>query len=350
MNDWLARFDHSGPWAPFWLALSIAVGFLLLRYAFDGLFLAIWGFPPDLYPFWRSELWWPEIVNVSLIGYVPAALVILRRGTTRDLQQLRVRLPGSDAEVDAICAAAAGPAGFTGRAFMLLGFVLGILLVFADPSSVSRGAELSVTNPAFMWALLRIPVFIWLIFVLIVSDLNTTRSYLRIGRDLIEVDLLDIQSLSPFARRGLRSALTWVIFLMIFSLFWLGEGTASSQNVHLVHMVLAMATVGFVVPLLGVHTNILSAKQLELDRLRDRIRAERTTVVDKPSDENSMDDSPANLRLANLIAYYQLIDRTREWPIGAANLFRFFMYLLIGLGSWLGAAVVERLLDSTLGA
>ena len=63
-----------------------------------------------------------------------------------------------------------------------------------------------------------------------------------------------------------------------------------------------------------------------------------------------MDDSPANLRLANLIAYYQLIDRTREWPIGAANLFRFFMYLLIGLGSWPGAAVVERLLDSTLGA
>ena len=29
------------------------------------------------------------------------------------------------------------------------------------------------------------------------------------------------------------------------------------------------------------------------------------------------------------------------------DLLRFFMYLLIGLGSWLGGAVVERLLDTT---
>jgi hypothetical protein len=53
--------------------------------------------------------------------------------------------------------------------------------------------------------------------------------------------------------------------------------------------------------------------------------------------------------LANLIAYYQLIDRTQEWPINAASLLRFFMYVLIGLGSWLGAALVERMLDRTLG-
>jgi hypothetical protein len=53
--------------------------------------------------------------------------------------------------------------------------------------------------------------------------------------------------------------------------------------------------------------------------------------------------------LANLIAYHQLIARVREWPIDFANLLRFFLYLFIGLGSWLGGAIVERLLDSTLG-
>ena len=104
-----------------------------------------------------------------------------------------------------------------------------------------------------------------------------------------------------------------------------------------------MATVAFVVPLVGVHHRILTVKRLELDRLRGEIRVERAGVTDRLPDEN-----PASPRLANLIAYYQLIDQTREWPIDAANVLRFFMYLLIGLGSWLGGAVVERLLDRTL--
>ena len=98
----------------------------------------------------------------------------------------------------------------------------------------------------------------------------------------------------------------------------------------------------FVVPLVGVHNNIQSVKRVELGRLRDEIRVERATVVNTSSDD-------VNPRLANLIAYYQLIDRAREWPIDAANLLKFFMYLLIGLGSWFGGALVERLLDSTLG-
>ena len=94
-----------------------------------------------------------------------------------------------------------------------------------------------------------------------------------------------------------------------------------------------MATAAFIVPLIGVHNNIASVKRTELDRLRDEIRVERAVVIDKLSDEN-----PASPRLANLTAYYQLIDGAREWPIDAANLLRFFLYLVIGLGSWLGVA------------
>lgn len=48
------------------------------------------------------------------------------------------------------------------------------------------------------------------------------------------------------------------------------------------------------------------------------------------------------------VAYYQLIESAREWPIDAANVLRFIGYLLLGLGSWLGGAVVERILDTAL--
>ena len=38
----------------------------------------------------------------------------------------------------------------------------------------------------------------------------------------------------------------------------------------------------------------------------------------------------------------------REWPVDAANLLKFIGYLLLGLGSSLGGAIVERILVSPL--
>jgi hypothetical protein len=343
-THWISRFKDGRDLTPILLGLSIAIGVLLIRCAFDGFFLITWGFPDDFKPIWRSSIWWPEIVNAILIGYIPAVLAITRRGIDRDLTQLRPKLSCSDADVANIRTTAIGPTGLVGQAFKLSGLIGGAVLVYADPS-ITSVAEPSLTNPAFMWPLVRIPAFTWLICTLIALDFNATRTYLHVGRDLIEIDLLDIQSLSPLARRGLRSALTWVIFSIIFSLFWLGEDTASRQNFPLLIIVLSMATATFIIPLNGVHTNILSAKRMELERLRGEIQIERAVVVNKPTHDKF--DSP---RLANLIAYYQLIERGREWPIDAASLLRFVVYLLIGLGSWLGGAVVERLLDRTLSA
>ncbi|MFT7652645.1 MAG: hypothetical protein ACI9ON_002053 [Limisphaerales bacterium] len=338
---WTARLDDNGPWAPFWLGLCIAIGYLLIRCAFDGLFLVTWGFPSGLTPVWLDANWWTEIVNATLLGYIPAVLMLARRGIDRDLGQLRSALPNG-VDFDKIRDAALRPAGLIGKAFKLSGLVAGAALVFVDPS-LSLGSQRSLANPVFLWPLLQTPLFTWLIFTFIVSDINATRTYVHVGRNLVEVDLLDVQSLSPFAHRGLRSALTWVVFSMIFSLFWVGD-SASQANLLLFVTVLTMATAAFVAPLISVHNNILAEKRSELSRLRDEIRIERTAVSTDLLSEKS--NSP---RLANLIAYHQLIDRSREWPIDAANVLRFFMYLMIGLGSWLGGAIVERLLDSTLG-
>ncbi|MCZ6617586.1 MAG: hypothetical protein O7E57_05595, partial [Gammaproteobacteria bacterium] len=215
-GHWTAWLDDKGAWAPFWLGVAITIGFLLIRFAFDGFFLVTWGFPQGHNPLWRSDVWWPEIVNAILLGYIPAVLVIARRGIDRDLGQLRPWLPPNDAAVADIRAAALRPAGFVGRTYILITIVASFALVYVD-RSLSQGVEPSLTNPVFMWHFLRIPVFIGFLSTLIVADLIATRTYLRVGRNLIDVDLLDVQSLSPFGRRGLRSALTWVIFSVIFS-------------------------------------------------------------------------------------------------------------------------------------
>jgi hypothetical protein len=338
---WIRTLEEKGTWAPFWLGLGIFLGYLVVRGAFDGLFLVSWGFPVGTDPLWRSDSFWTELVNAALLGYIPAVLLMAHRGVSRDLIQLRPRLVGSDADVADIRRAATRSSGVVARVCQGLGFLGGFYLVLHDPS-LSLGSESTLTNPAFMWPLVRTPIFGWVLVTLVVSDLNGTLAYWRLGRDHIEVDLLDLQSLTPFARRGLRSALTWVVFSMVFSLFWIGDH-ASHVNPFVFIAVLTMATVAFAMPLIGVHTNIRTVKRLELERLRGEIRVERAGVLNELSVDT--DNSP---KLANLIAYFQLIDRTREWPIDAVNVLRFFMYLLIGLGSWLGGAVVERLLDRTL--
>lgn len=340
-EHWVTRLKGIVAASPYRLGCSVTIAYLLIHALVDGFVLAIGGFTAGSTPYWQNEIWWPELVNAILLGYIPAAIMIASRGINRDFNQLRPLLPINDSELVNIRDSAI-TAGRIGQVLKLSGLVVGFMLVFIDPS-LSQGAQRSISNPVFIWVLLRMSVFAWLISVLIVSDINATRTYFRIGRKLIKVDLLDVEALSPFARRGLRSALTWVIFSIIFSFFWIGE-QASAVNVYLFVIMLVMASCAFAVPLLGVHNNIRSVKRLELERLRSLIRKERVVVLDRLKDENS-----ANPRLANLITYFQLIERTREWPIDAANLLRFFLYLLIGLGSWLGSAIVERLMDRTLG-
>ena len=101
-KNWTARFDDANAWAPLWLAFSIVIGYLLIRCAFDWFFLVTRGFPQGLKPLWQDPDWWIEIVNATLLGYIPAVLVIAHRGIDRDLHQLRSWLPGGDAVIDDI--------------------------------------------------------------------------------------------------------------------------------------------------------------------------------------------------------------------------------------------------------
>ena len=80
-----------------------------------------------------------------------------------------------------------------------------------------------------------------------------------------------------------------------------------------------------------------------LARLRAEIRREQVALLDPGSGAIR-----APGRLADLVAYYGLIESVRGWPVGASTWLRFALYLGIPLGSWLGGALVERLLGAVL--
>lgn len=54
----------------------------------------------------------------------------------------------------------------------------------------------------------------------------------------------------------------------------------------------------------------------------------------------------AGSQLASRIAYHDLIERAPEWPFDAPMSARLALFAALGLGSWLGGAAVERLLET----
>jgi hypothetical protein len=57
------------------------------------------------------------------------------------------------------------------------------------------------------------------------------------------------------------------------------------------------------------------------------------------------DADAAAARMPGLIAYEHRIASVPEWPLDAPQIARFGLMVALGLGSWLGGAVVGHLVD-----
>ena len=53
--------------------------------------------------------------------------------------------------------------------------------------------------------------------------------------------------------------------------------------------------------------------------------------------------------MADLIAYYQLIEDADEWPFRASTLVQVALFPLIPIVSWIAGLLIESLLDRVLG-
>ena len=105
----------------------------------------------------------------------------------------------------------------------------------------------------------------------------------------------------------------------------------------------ALATVVFVFPVRGLRRQIQARKAEGLARVREDIRRSRELAG-----ESGTEAAAAGAKLPGLLAYMEKIESVREWPFDAPTLTRFFLYVAIPLGSWVGGALVERLLGAAL--
>jgi hypothetical protein len=190
-----------------------------------------------------------------------------------------------------------------------------------------------------------VPFMLLLFAVVAIQALVTVRQsqvFYRVGRHHLEVDLLDLAALSPFSAVGLANATYWFIGSALASFL-----VASNANIWIVGLVITatvgVGVVGLILPSRGLHLFIRERKRGELTRIREAIANEREDLFSAAA-------GPASgaLRMPSLLAYEARIESVREWPFDTPTLSRFALFLLIPLVSWIGGALVERVVDAAL--
>jgi hypothetical protein len=336
------RAYDAAPFAPVWVGVIVVLVYLVLFVAHHNLTGVMDGLSAvdpssPLAP--RLSFW--EVVNAVMVAFMLSAHVYAHRGAMRDLQQLRPALECSDERFAELVGDAACVPALSLHAASALGLLFGFLLATFDPGVWEGGVRPPMGDPIFLWVAFRNAVLGWCVARALAADLHLTRVYTRLGAES-RIDLLDIRPLTPFARKGQRSAIIWLGFSVLLSLFWLGARPARINFAMLV-VILCLVTGLFMAPLRGVHRRIARTKNAELDRVNQEIRRERASGAGAPGA-----DPAGDTRLASLVAWRGLVEGVREWPVSASTLVRVAAFAVLGIGSWLGGAVVERILGLAL--
>ena len=156
------------------------------------------------------------------------------------------------------------------------------------------------------------------------------------------LDLLDTAPDRRMAAAGLRRSFFWIAGSSLASLVFVDLDFSWMTGLVVV-ATLGFGTALFVAPLRRLARRIRSAKEIELERVRVRIRNARDALL-------SADAAGAGAagELPALLAYEKRIEEVRPWAIDAFQILRFATLVILGVGSWLGGAVMDHVVDRFL--
>ena len=271
-------------------------------------------------------------------GYVLAATWSVSRAVRRELKAFGVDvgdpiLADLDLARDDFGAGAVVVSRYVGGAAV----VLAVSIVAALDALVDMGWAAGV-EASFAMTLLLVWICARSSFFTL-ADATDTRGV------EIELDVLSLGALDCYGRIGLRLSLAWIagvsIFVLMSFLFpILNEGAWYTVAVPVFGVSLLVATLALLLPARRARRQIRRIKRVALQEIDDAVFVAREAVVRNDLHEYG--------RLSDLLTYRTFVEGVREWPFDAGTLMRFSFYTLIPVGSWLGGAFVERIVDAAL--
>ncbi len=280
-----------------------------------------------------------DIVFSIVVGYLVAVPYYIHQEGLRDFLNLRSALNCDDDEYDNWLIRV----GNTARISLYVAAALAAAVTtavgyatFLDLGTWMGGEQMKTfVNTFVLFRTLAITILSAYLFAVI-------------AHRFADIELLNLERVMLFSKHALRGVLVVMLFIAILSLQVIlipSEILESEAFVIQALVILAVpsftAAAIFLIPLYPLHRRIQAEKRSELARIRADIHRENEARI--AGNENWV-------RLSGLIAYKQEIERVSTWAFNTPTVLRFSLYVSLGVGSWLGAAFVERWLGTLLGS
>lgn len=273
-----------------------------------------------------------SLTLMVLVGYLPAAHWYLRKWSHERIGELIESFALHD-EPPMLKERMVVPAGVVGcLVFIALFHIIpnpGYYIIQPWNWSLNYAAVIAASSLVGWW-------MGRLSFELIDTALHLT----TMAKRLPKLNLLDTAAFKPFAQQGVQSALLIVILMSITSHLAVNPGKTIVGAIAFMCVMSVLTVIALIFPVRGIHRRLQARKNEELGAIRMQIRSEQEKLCIGSDRDTS--------RLLALLAMETRIERVSEWPFDVGSISRFLFYLFLGLGSWVGAAVVERLLNSAL--
>jgi hypothetical protein len=278
---------------------------------------------------------------IALVAYLPTATHYVIRGARRTADKVRPLLARDDAnvraEVDAIGTQPAAAFRWAGWGGVLLALLIPLLI------DLPRGEfSYALDQPVeTIWHRVATPIVGWwggrLVYVIGLES----RRLSNLASGLRTIDLFDLEPLLPFARQGLTHALLLIGFVSIFAVMSLFEAGLGLTAGLLTLLTLPVAFFGLLLPVRGAHRIIRNEKQRLIAWCQPRLIALQ-------ADFDAAPNASVLRELADVLTFRTHLEAVREWPFDVSVVSRFLLYLVIPLGSWAGAALVEHAVNVLL--
>ncbi len=152
----------------------------------------------------------------------------------------------------------------------------------------------------------------------------------------VPISLLDTVALTPFGRVGVTSTLAVIGTMSFFPVMLIGNNTPLTAFYPGFFAAVGTLVAIVSLSLLPVHRILSARKAVTLKVLDQKIRA---------FGEPDVDDVATLEQLRPLLSYRREIRAVSEWPLDMNVVTRFGLYAIIPPLTWVGAALIENVVD-----
>ena len=183
-----------------------------------------------------------------------------------------------------------------------------------------------------------IPLLVWMTMTTAIAGLTENARVFRQLTFNIDINLLNTNALTPVGRMAVSSTLMVIGAQASFSIMWLGGSTDPWTTIPGLLTTSAALVYLIIAPVWPLHQAIKRAKAEEIALVQTQINTYRR-----------MRQTQDYADITPLLTYRREISRLSEWPLDISVITRLGLYLIIIPLTWVGAALIENVVDFFVG-